>query len=84
MDKKKFKILAVFLCIIFFSITFYFMRKKVYETKLEDGMLSYAIQQGIPKENIKKTNMKYYSKGHRYEYEVYINNLDDNKYFIFS
>jgi len=54
MDKKKFKILAVFLCIIFFSITFYFMRKKVYETKLEDGMLSYAIQQGIPKENIKK------------------------------
>ncbi|MDA9428879.1 hypothetical protein B834_1366 [Enterococcus mundtii 1A] len=47
-------------------------------------MFSYAIQQGIPKENIKKTNMKYYPKGQRYEYEVYINNLDDNKYFIFS
>ncbi|WP_211197112.1 hypothetical protein, partial [Enterococcus mundtii] len=60
MDKKKFKILVVFLCIILFSITFYFNRKKAYETKLEDDMFSYAIQQGIPKENIKKTNMKYY------------------------
>lgn len=54
MDKKKLKILVVFLNIIFFSITFYFIRKKAYETKLEDGMCSYAIQQGIPKEKIKK------------------------------
>lgn len=84
MDKKKLIILIVFLCIIFFSIAFYFIRKKAYETKLEDGMFSYAIQQGIPKEKIKKTNMKYYPKGQRYEYEIYINNLDDNKYFIFS
>ncbi|MCA6775439.1 hypothetical protein [Enterococcus mundtii] len=84
MDKKKFKILVVFLCIIIFSITFYFIKKKSYESKLEDEIFSYAIQQGIPKESIKKTNMKYYSKGQRYEYEIYINNLDDNKYFIFS
>lgn len=42
MDKKKLKILVVFLNIIFFSITFYFIRKKAYETKLEDGMFSYA------------------------------------------
>lgn len=84
MDKKKFKILIVFLCIIIFSITFYFIKKKAYETKLEDEMFSYAVQHGIPKENIKKTNMKSYSKGQRYEYEIYINNLDDNKYFIFS
>jgi len=78
--KKK---IILFLIVIFILLTTYFVLKKIYEQNLKKTFYSYAIEQNIPEDKIRKTELIYYSKSKRYEYNIYIKGINDDKYFNF-
>lgn len=55
----------------------------MYEHKLKNSFYSYTLEQGISENKIRKTELIYYSKSNRYEYRVYIKEINDDMYYNF-
>lgn len=78
---KKKIILIILITIIALG---YVVPRKIYEHKLKESFYSYAINNGISKEKIRKTELNYFIKSNHYEYNIYIKDVDDDFYFNFS
>lgn len=78
------KIRNILILTVLSLLFIFFITKKTYEYRLEKEFYSYTIKKEIPKNKIRKTELIYFSKGNRYEYNVYLKNTNDDFYIIFA
>ncbi|MFW7432377.1 hypothetical protein [Vagococcus carniphilus] len=78
------KIRNILILTVLSLLFIFFITKKTYEYRLEKEFYSYSIKKEIPKNKIRKTELIYFSKGNRYEYNVYLKNTNDDSYVVFS